>query len=137
MGEAEKELCGIAEVARALGVTPRTLRFYEDRRLIEPQRVAGARLYSRRDIARMQLILRGKRLGFSLAEIEEFLNLYDADPQHLEQMRALAGRCRQRIADLQAQRDALDQTLRELETLERAALQRIAEAEGAPAAKAR
>ena len=137
MGEAEKELCGIAEVARALGVTPRTLRFYEYRRLIEPQRVAGARLYSRRDIARMQLILRGKRLGFSLAEIEEFLNLYDADPQHLEQMRALAGRCRQRIADLQAQRDALDQTLRELETLERAALQRIAEAEGAPAAKAR
>ncbi len=137
MDEAEKELRGIADVARALGVTPRTLRFYEDRGLIEPQRVAGARLYSRRDVARMQLILRGKRLGFSLAEIEEFLNLYDADPQHLEQMRALAVRCRERITDLQAQKVALDQTLVEMETLEREALQRIAEAERGPAAKAR
>ena len=137
MGEAEKELRGIAEVARTLGVTPRTLRFYEDRGLIEPQRVAGARLYSRRDVARMQLILRGKRLGFSLTEIEEFLNLYDADPQHLEQMQTLAARCRERIAALQAQKVALDQTLAEMETLEREALQRIAEVERGPAAKAR
>ena len=97
MAEPEQELRGIAEVARTLGVTPRTLRFYEDRGLIEPQRVAGARLYSRRDVTRMQLILRGKRLGFSLSDIEEFLNLYDADPQHLEQMRALVVRCHKRI----------------------------------------
>jgi DNA-binding transcriptional MerR regulator len=130
LGDGEQELCGIADVANSLGVTPRTLRFYEDRGLIEPQRVAGARLYSRRDIARMQLILRGKRLGFSLAEIQQFLNLYDADPQHIEQMRLLATRCRERITELQAKKEALDQTIGEMETLEREALQRIVQAEG-------
>jgi DNA-binding transcriptional MerR regulator len=130
LGDGEQELRGIADVAQSLGVTPRTLRFYEDRGLIGPQRVSGSRLYGRRDIARMQLILRGKRLGFSLAEIEEFLNLYDADPQHLEQMRALAARCRERIAELQLKKVALDETIGEMEALEREALQRIARAEG-------
>jgi DNA-binding transcriptional MerR regulator len=131
----EQALRGIADVASSLGVTPRTLRFYEDRGLIEPRRVGQMRLYSRRDVARMQLILRGKRLGFSLAEIEEFLNLYDADPTHLEQMRALAGRCRERIDELEAQREALDQTIGEIEALEREALQRIARTEGRPAGR--
>ena len=121
------ELMGIAEVAATLEVTPRTLRFYEDRGLIQPRRLGQTRLYSRRDVARMQLILRGKRLGFSLAEIEQFLDLYDADPQHLGQMRALAARCRTRIADLEAKRDALEQTIAEIQTLEREAQQRIAE----------
>jgi DNA-binding transcriptional MerR regulator len=130
LGDGEQELRGIADVANSLGVTPRTLRFYEDRGLIEPQRVGGARLYSRRDVARMQLILRGKRLGFSLADIQQFLNLYDADPQHIEQMRVLAGRCRERIGELQARREALDQTIGEMERLEREALQRIAQVEG-------
>jgi DNA-binding transcriptional MerR regulator len=74
----------------------------------------------------MQLILRGKRLGFSLRDIEEFLDLYDADPQHVEQMRALAERCRQRIDDLQQQQDAIAQTLAELEKIEAQALERIA-----------
>jgi DNA-binding transcriptional MerR regulator len=126
----EPDLHGIAEVAAQLGVTPRTLRFYEDRGLIHPRRVGQTRLYARRDLARMQLILRGKQLGFSLAEIEEFLNLYDADPQHLEQMRALASRCRERIAELEAQRTALDQTLTELRGLEAAAQQRIRQTQG-------
>jgi DNA-binding transcriptional MerR regulator len=137
LGDPEQEFRGIADVAKSLGVTPRTLRFYEDRGLIEPKRVGVARLYSRRDIARMQLILRGKRLGFSLADIEEFLNLYDADPQHLEQMRALAGRCRERITELQAKKEALDQTIAEMEALEREALQKIADTERGVAAKAR
>jgi DNA-binding transcriptional MerR regulator len=115
---AAPELRGIADVSTELGVTPRTLRFYEDRGLIQPRRVGQTRLYARRDLARMQLILRGKRLGFSLAEIEAFLDLYDADPQHLEQMRALAGRCRERIEELEAQKTALEQTLGELRGLE-------------------
>ena len=128
----DHELRGIADVAASLGVTARTLRFYEDRGLIEPRRVGQVRLYSRRDVARMQLILRGKRLGFSLAEIEAFLDLYDADPKHLEQMRALAGRCRARIDELLVQREALDQTLDELRALEREALARVAQAEAGP-----
>ena len=123
--EEEAELQGIQEVAQRLGITPRTLRFYEDRGLIEPCRIGTTRVYRRREIARMQLILRGKRLGFSLKEIEEFLDLYDADPQHLEQMRALATRCRERIEELEQQRQALDTTLGELAKMEAVALAQV------------
>ncbi|AXJ96673.1 MULTISPECIES: MerR family DNA-binding transcriptional regulator [unclassified Sphingomonas] len=119
------ELQGIQQVAERLGITPRTLRFYEDRGLIEPCRIGTTRVYRRREIARMQLILRGKRLGFTLKDIEEFLDLYDADPQHLEQMRALAGRCRERIDELEQQRQALDTTLSELTKIEAEALARV------------
>jgi DNA-binding transcriptional MerR regulator len=125
LSEAAEELQGIQEVADSLGITPRTLRFYEDRGLIEPRRVGTQRIYSKRETARMQLILRGKRLGFSLREIQEFLDLYDADPQHREQMRALAGRCRERIEELEAQKAALEQTVKELEVIEREALARV------------
>ncbi|MFV0921177.1 MerR family transcriptional regulator [Sphingomonas parapaucimobilis] len=127
MGD-EEELRGIQDVANSLGVTTRTLRFYEDRGLIEPRRVGTARVYSRRETGRMQLILRGKRLGFSLREIEEFLRLYDADPQHVEQMRVLAERCRERVDELRQQMTALVQTVDELETIEREARERIAKA---------
>ncbi|MEO6092021.1 MAG: MerR family DNA-binding transcriptional regulator [Novosphingobium sp.] len=127
-GDAET-LHGIQDVADRLGITPRTLRFYEDRHLIEPTRVGSSRIYTRRDIGRMQLILRGKQLGFSLREIKEFLDLYDADPQHLEQMRHLAARCRERIANLELQHAALKQTLSELKSIEKSALQRVAEVE--------
>ncbi|MEA1083128.1 MerR family DNA-binding transcriptional regulator [Sphingomonas sp. CD22] len=119
------DLQGIQEVADMLGITPRTLRFYEDKGLIEPSRIGTTRVYRRREIARMQLILRGKRLGFSLTDIAEFLDLYDADPQHLEQMRALAERVRQRITELEQQRDTLDQTLADLAKLEGEALARV------------
>jgi DNA-binding transcriptional MerR regulator len=123
-----EELRGIQDVANSLGVTTRTLRFYEDRGLIEPRRVGTARVYSKRETGRMQLILRGKRLGFSLREIEEFLRLYDADPQHVEQMRVLAERCRERVDELRQQMTALVQTVAELETIEREARERIAKA---------
>lgn len=109
---------GIQDVARRLGVTHRTLRFYEDQGLIQPQRVGSTRIYSRRDVGRVQLILRGKRLGFSIREIREFLDLYDTDPQHLEQMTLLADKVRHRIADLEQQRQALEETLAELTRIE-------------------
>ena len=110
---------GIQDLARQLGVTQRTLRFYEDQGLIEPQRVGSTRVYSRRDVGRMRLILRGKRLGFSIREIKEFLDLYDTDPQHVEQMTLLADRVQHRIADLEQQRLALEETLTELTQIER------------------
>ncbi|SEN39996.1 DNA-binding transcriptional regulator, MerR family [Sphingomonas gellani] len=128
MEHAENDLKGIQEVADGLGVTPRTLRFYEDRGLIEPQRVGTQRIYTRRETARMQLILRGKRLGFTLREIQEFLDLYEADAQHVGQMKALASRCRERIDDLEAKLTALTQTLNELKLIEDQALSRIPEA---------
>ena len=74
------DVFGIQQVARELGITQRTLRFYEDKGLIEPQRLAGMRVYSRREVARMRLILRGKSLGFSLREIAEFHHHRRIDP---------------------------------------------------------
>ncbi|MFC3098957.1 MerR family transcriptional regulator [Alteraurantiacibacter palmitatis] len=117
---------GIQDVARELGITPRTLRFYEDNGLISPQRVGSTRIYSRRDVGRMQLILRGKRLGFTIREIREFLDLYDTDPSHREQMEHLLTRVRERLDSLMQQRAALEETMAELRQIEAEALERIA-----------
>jgi DNA-binding transcriptional MerR regulator len=108
---------GIQEVATALGVTPRTLRFYEDNGLISPQRVGSTRVYSRRDVGRMQLILRGKKLGFTIREIREFLDLYDADPGHREQMELLVARVQERMDSLTKQKAAIEETIEELDQI--------------------
>ena len=114
-------LLGIQEVAAELGVTPRTLRFYEDQGLIEPQRVGTTRIYTKREVARMYLILRGKRLGFSIREIKEFLDLYGSDAKHVEQMRLLRARVREHLDGLRKQQDALNQTVAELHAIDREA----------------
>lgn len=129
MTKDEGELQGIQKVANDLGITARTLRFYEDKGLIEPRRVGTTRIYTRREVGRMQLILRGKRLGFSLRDIKQFLDLYDADPQHVEQMKALAVRARERADELEQQRVAIEQTVAELHQIEREALERVRAAE--------
>ncbi|MES2698197.1 MAG: MerR family DNA-binding transcriptional regulator [Pseudomonadota bacterium] len=108
---------GIQEVASALGVTPRTLRFYEDNGLISPQRVGSTRVYSRRDVGRMQLILRGKKLGFTIREIREFLDLYDTDPGHREQMEHLIVRVQERLDSLSRQKAAIEETIEELDQI--------------------
>lgn len=118
-------LLGIQEVATRLGITMRTLRFYEDKGLIAPQRVGTTRIYGKREVARMQLILRGKRLGFTIREIKDFLDLYDTDPQHHEQMRQLILAVRERMRVLAGQRQALDQTLGELASIEQEAMARL------------
>ncbi len=109
---------GIQEVAAQLGVTHRTLRFYEEQGLIEPERIGATRVYSRREIGRMQLILRGKRLGFSIREIREFLDLYDTDPDRSGQTARLRRMARERLADLEQQRLALEETMEELRQIE-------------------
>ena len=115
----EMQLLSVSQLARALGVTPRAIRFYEDKQLIRPTRVGLARVYTHRDRTRLMLVLRGKRLGFSLREIKEFLDLYDADPAHLLQTRQLLGSVRKRIGKLREQRAALEQSLDELTEIER------------------
>ena len=80
-------LKGIQEVARELGLTMRALRFYEDKGLITPQRVGTTRIYGKREVARARLVLRGRRLGFTIREIKEFPDLYNVDPKHAEQKR--------------------------------------------------
>lgn len=115
-------LLTINELAAELGLTPRAIRFYEAKGLLSPRRAGdrdGAnRVFTRRDRARLLLILRGKRLGFTLAEIREYLDLYDADPSQREQVRLLLGKVQDRIANLERQRGDLDQALTELHDIE-------------------
>lgn len=108
----------------------RTLRFYEDKGLITPQRVGTTRIYSRREIVRMQLILRGKRLGFSIREIQEFLDLYDVDPEHHAQVKQLIMKVTDRVQQLTLQKLAIEQTLTELQAIE---VQALAWLQGSPA----
>ena len=112
------ELYGVTELGNELGVSARTIRFYEDKGLLSPRRVANNRVYTVRDRARMILILRGKQLGFSLREIKEYLDLYDADPTHAKQTRLLLERVRSKIVELEAQQVALRQALVELRDVE-------------------
>ncbi|MBB4860489.1 DNA-binding transcriptional MerR regulator [Novosphingobium chloroacetimidivorans] len=126
------ELLGIQEAATQLGVTMRTLRFYEDKGLIAPQRVGTTRIYSRREVGRMQLILRGKRLGFSIREIAEFLDLYDVDPEHHVQVRQLIVKVSERMKDLKRQRQAIEQTLDELSSIEKQAKAWLRDHPGGP-----
>lgn len=111
-------LYSVSQLARQLGVTARTIRFYEDKDLISPQRAGTTRVYTHRDRARLMLILRGKRLGFSLREIKEFLDLYDVDPAHHTQLRTLLGAVRKRMGKLSEQRTAIDESLTELAEIE-------------------
>ena len=112
------ELYSVTELAEELEVTPRALRFYEDKGLIAPQRVGKTRVYTARDRGRMTLILRGKRLGFSLREIAEWLDLYEQNPDQVEQMRLTLTKTRKRIDVLEAQHRDLEETLQELRGIE-------------------
>lgn len=123
----------IGELAAEFGVTPRTIRFYEDEGLIAPRRAGTARIYSRRDRSRLMLICRGKRLGFSLVEIKEFLDLYDTDPDQVGQMTFALARARARIAQLEAQRADVEQTLAELRAIEAAMAEHLERHGGRPA----
>jgi DNA-binding transcriptional MerR regulator len=110
----ESRLFTIGELAAEFAVTTRTIRFYESKGLISPARRGVARTYSRRDRARLKLILRGKNLGFSLEAIGEYLKLYDADPAHIAQTQMLLSSVEEAIQDLQTKRADLDRTLKEL-----------------------
>ena len=111
--ERSDERFSIAELAAEFGVTPRTIRFYEVEGLIAPARAGTQRLYSRADRARLAWILRGRNVGFSLAEIRELLDLYKPGAREM-QMRAARERCGARIAALEAQRADIDATIAEL-----------------------
>ncbi len=112
------ELFTIGELAAAFALSPRAIRFYEDQGLLAPVRAGTQRVYTKRDRARLQLILRGKRLGFSLADIREFLDLYDAGGANRRQMAMTLERTRARIADLEQQLEDITITLAELRDME-------------------
>jgi DNA-binding transcriptional MerR regulator len=125
-------LYSITELAKDLKVSARTIRFYEDKGLLSPARVGNNRVYAARDRARMILILRGKQLGFSLREIKEYLDLYDADPTHAKQTRLLLKAVHSKILVLEEQRVALNQTLLELRGVEAQTRNALAALENGP-----
>ncbi|MCA7118113.1 MAG: MerR family DNA-binding transcriptional regulator [Acidibrevibacterium sp.] len=117
-----ERLYTVTQLSKEIGVTPRAIRFYEDKGLILPRRAGTTRVYTNRDRARMILILRGKRLGFSLREIREYLELYDIDTSQGSQLRLLLKLVRARLATLVEQERALTEILAELREVERQAV---------------
>ena len=104
----------IREMCDAFDVTPRTLRFYESKELLSPIREGQKRLFTRRDRARLKLILRGKRFGFSLEEIRQLLDLYHMDDQQQTQLARTYEIARERLADLEARRDEMTEAIDDL-----------------------
>jgi DNA-binding transcriptional MerR regulator len=109
---------GISDLAHEFGITARAIRFYEDKGLIAPLRDGQRRIFSARDRVRLMLILRGKRLGFSLREIQEILDLYDAEPGENGQLAHLIAKFNERREILIQQRADIDLTLQEIDRLE-------------------
>lgn len=108
----------IAELAREFELTPRAIRYYEDQGLIAPARVGVQRVYTKRDRIRLKLTLRGKRLGLSLAEIRELIDMYDTAPESSQLARLLEVLAHRR-AKLEQQREDIEAVLEELDAFER------------------
>ena len=114
--DTQKDLMTIREMCDIYDVTPRTLRFYEAKELLSPLREGTRRLFTRRDRARLKLILRGKRFGFSLEDIRQTLDLYGPDGSDAAQRKHAYDLATQRLSAMQAQRAELDVAIAELTT---------------------
>ncbi|MCP3970541.1 MAG: MerR family DNA-binding transcriptional regulator [Rhodobacteraceae bacterium] len=124
------EVMTIREMCAAFDVTPRTLRFYESKELLSPVREGQKRLYIKRDRARLKLILRGKRFGFSLEEIRQLLDLYDLDDQQETQFRRTFEIAQAHLAVMEARRDELIETIAEMKQQMKWGAELIASFEG-------
>ena len=112
-----EELMSIRAMCEAFDVTPRTLRFYEQKELLSPIREGQKRLFTRRDRVRLKLILRGKRFGVSLEEIRKILDVYDMGRKQDVQLEMSMDTARRRLREMIEQRAELDQTINDLQTL--------------------
>ncbi|MDR3473142.1 MAG: MerR family DNA-binding protein [Devosia sp.] len=121
-----RDLFAIADLAREFAISTRTIRFYEAKGLLNPERVGGARIFRRRDRARLILILRGKRLGFSLRDISDYLSLYDAHAQSA-QVALLVDKVDGRLHLLEGQLADLQTTIAELREIQQLARERLAQ----------
>jgi DNA-binding transcriptional MerR regulator len=119
------ELFAIADLASEFGISARAIRFYESKGLLNPERIGGTRIFRRRDRARLMLILRGKRLGFSLRDISDYLSLYDAHSQ-TAQVALLVGKVDEQLHLLEQQRADLETTIAELEKIRQLAGEQLA-----------
>jgi DNA-binding transcriptional MerR regulator len=123
-----RDLFAIADLAREFGISTRAIRFYESKGLLNPERVGSTRVFRRRDRARLILILRGKRLGFSLRDISDYLSLYDADRAQRAQVNLLVDMVDQRMQMLEQQLADLQPTIAELHEIKKLAGERLAQA---------
>ncbi|MCG8426981.1 MAG: MerR family DNA-binding transcriptional regulator [Chromatiales bacterium] len=117
----KSEIYSISELANEFDVTSRAIRFYEDQGLLNPSRKGRKRIYQERDRVRLKLILRGKRLGFSLADIKEIFDLYDSAPGEEGQLNYLIDIIQTRRAQLEQQRQDIDVVLDEMRWVEKRA----------------
>ena len=118
-GEPTQEQFSISELSREFDVTTRAIRFYEDEGLLEPNRKGRHRVYSSRDRIRLKLILRGKRLGFSLSDIGDIIDMYDSEPGEEGQLQYFIEIISVRRKTLKQQRDDIEVTLKELDSIEK------------------
>ncbi len=118
MSDRDAESYTISELAREFDVTPRAIRFYEHQGLLAPARSGQNRVYSKRDYVRLKLTLRGKRLGFSLSEVGEMLDMYDRAKDEKRQLAKFVALLAERRTQLQHQRAEIDEMLAEIEAFE-------------------
>ncbi|MFC4656435.1 MerR family DNA-binding transcriptional regulator [Rheinheimera sp.] len=119
MLDKEEKTYSISELAKEFDITTRSIRFYEDQGLLTPERQGQTRIYSKRDRVRLKLILRGKRLGFSLSETGQLFELYDADKSSAKQLMTMLKLIEQKKAELHQQMDDIKVVLMELVTVEK------------------
>ena len=126
-GADSREYYTITDLTREFGVSTRTIRFYEDEGLISPQRRGRTRLFREADRRLLSFILRGKRLGFSIAEIREIKQMYKEPPGESGQLRLLIATVTEKRGELEQKRRDIEETLRELDQVEETSLARLAE----------
>jgi DNA-binding transcriptional MerR regulator len=126
-GKSANRTYAIGELAREFGITSRTLRLYEEEGLLDPQRDGTRRIYSERNRVRLRLILRGKRLGWSLSEIRESFDLYDSRLGEEAQLELMLSKLQLRRETLIAQRNDIDSALRDLDRVETDAIESLRE----------
>ncbi|ATN34486.1 MerR family DNA-binding transcriptional regulator [Rhizobium daejeonense] len=122
-----KKYYSITELTREFGVSTRTLRFYEDEGLIHPERRGRTRLYRAADRRLLQEILRGRRIGFTIAEIREVIHVYKEPPGEIGQLKLMMKRIDEKREELRQKRRDIDETLAELDNAEEACLTRLVE----------
>lgn len=125
MPHLSRKTFSISELAREFGITTRSIRFYEESGLLQPHREGQSRIYTEQDRVKLVLILRGKRLGFSLAESRELIDMYDPASGNTRQLQALLAKIHDRQAQLQAQLADIHTLQRELDEAEVRCLQAL------------
>lgn len=121
----KEEFFTVAQLAQEFAITPRAIRLYESKGLISSQRVGRTMIYSRKQRARLQIILRSKRVGFSLDDVKEYLDMYDQGKTDANFLLRTLHTCHSRLAELKKQRQDLEETIEELEGVEVSAKQQL------------